>query len=82
MKIEIPDEVVEAAAKQIAGSRLPEYEWVDLDTEMKSFYRDEARAALAAALNAWPMKQHRAWDDVQGVGAFLLAPPSPSRLHD
>lgn len=40
-------------------------EW---DTEL------EAAEAIAAALNAWPMKQHRAWDDVLGLGAIIILP--------
>lgn len=27
-----------------------------------------------AMLEAWPMKQYRAWDDVQGVGLFIILP--------
>jgi hypothetical protein len=50
----IPDEVEKAAAKQIACSRLPEYEWIDLDDEMKASYRAEARATIIAALEEWP----------------------------
>lgn len=33
-----------------------------------------ARAACLAMLKAWPMKQYRAWDDVQGVGLFIILP--------
>ena len=35
---------------------------------------DRMTAAILAALENWPMKQYRAWDDVQGVGTFIILP--------
>lgn len=52
--ITIPAEAVEAAAMHLAENRLPEYSWLDLDEEMRGMYRDDARAAIRAAINAWP----------------------------
>jgi len=48
--IKIPDEVVEAAARAIAES----LRTARLTTEAQDGYKPEARAAIAAALNAWP----------------------------
>ena len=59
-QIPIPDEVVEAAARaayevahKIDCSSDPD-QWVDAVNEYKEHWRQQARAALAAALSAWP----------------------------
>jgi hypothetical protein len=78
---QIPDYVVEAAAKAIYEDYIalhsqPEWNpsWEELDNRMDATYREvyrhEARAAIAAALNAWP-ESH--W-----VGDFGLHLPIPS----
>jgi len=41
----------------------------------------QSRSALRAALKAWPMRQVRAWDDVQGVGVFIIL-PMPQEARD
>ena len=59
-QIPIPDEVVEAAARaayevahKIDCSSDPD-QWVDAVNEYKEHWRQQARAAIAAALSAWP----------------------------
>lgn len=65
--IPIPPEVVEAAE----------------DAYYEAWDSDEPAllAALRAALKAWPMRQVRAWDDVQGVGVFIIL-PLPQETRD
>ena len=53
---QIPDEVVEAAAKAIADDA--KLNWDDVPYA-HNVMRGEARAAIAAALNAWPGGQVR-----------------------
>jgi len=55
--IKIPDEVVEAAARAIAES----LRTARLTTEAQDGYKPEARAAIAAALNAWPNAETVGW---------------------
>lgn len=52
----IPDEVVEAAAEAIYKRRLHGMivDFATLFDRTKEVYRSEARAAIAAALCAWP----------------------------
>ncbi len=47
---QIPDEVVEAAAKSISEFSEPIDKW--------RYHISEARAAIAAAINAWPGAWH------------------------
>ena len=60
---QIPDEVVEAAAKAIyfvftqINIGDGEDRWDCLPSRFRAEYREEARAALAAALAEWPMAQ-------------------------
>lgn len=52
---QIPDEVVEAAARALAKQRLDADVWDEvLDRNMRYFYLQDARAAIAAGLQAWP----------------------------
>jgi hypothetical protein len=53
---QIPDEVVEAAAKVLHANNevFHDVSWDDLGDYDQEAYREEARAAIAAALNAWP----------------------------
>ena len=71
---QIPDEVVEATAIQIACRRLDENLWDQLDAEMKYFYRSEALAAIAAALNAWPDAYSVQSPPYAQAGVFLPLP--------
>ena len=60
---QIPDEAVEAAARTLAGSaQLNLMAW-----------NAHARAAIAAALNAWPGIQG-AWYEVDTPTAYILPP--------
>lgn len=58
--IPIPPEALEAARLAVAKAIIED--------------KDGIEAAIRAALNAWPMRQVRAWDDVQGVGVFIILP--------
>ena len=65
---QIHDEAVEAAAKAALLKHVETYNasadaanylrfnggWEDLSEDEKNEWRDEARAAIAAAINAWP----------------------------
>lgn len=64
---QIPDEVVEAAAKAIADDA--KLNWDDVPYAHKVM-RGEARAAVAAALNAWPgaeIHNFDGWTHCEGV---------------
>lgn len=63
MKITIPPAALEAGTRAIS----------ETDTGTNP-YEDLARAAFEAMIGAWPMKQHRAWDDVLGLGSILILP--------
>jgi len=74
--ITIPPEALEAAAE---SSFYEEYgdgsgTWAEAPEWLRVTIREQARAACLAMLEAWPMKQYRAWDDVQGVGLFIILP--------
>jgi len=51
----IPPEALEAAAIELHRSIWGHdcYSWADVDEERRNHFRKHARAALAAALNAW-----------------------------
>ena len=76
---QFPPEVVEAAAISLAEGRLPEYSWADLDDEMREFYREDARAAIAAAINAWPGVERNFWAD---DGAQVIILPLPTEKSE
>lgn len=50
----IPDEVVEAAARALSEAELWPGVWSRLDSVVQDAFTAQARAAIAAALNAWP----------------------------
>ena len=52
----IPDEVVEAAAR--AAWRLKDQRLWEVLKATQPKWRDEARASIAAALNAWPGSEY------------------------
>jgi hypothetical protein len=49
----IPDEVVEAAARAI-GEYYTSKEWFEIARGSRDVWHNAARAAIAAALTAWP----------------------------
>lgn len=81
--ITIPPEAVEAGARAAhdlwrmqasAGDDIAEYEqWDDLSRFYKDELRDQARAAIRAALKAWP-NQHVVEDDVVYILNALTLP--------
>ena len=66
----IPDEVVEAAARVLHANAEVFHDvlWDDLGDYDQGAYRDEARAAIAAALTAWPVQ----CSDVDAKGRDVL----------
>lgn len=50
----IPDDVVEAAAMALSEAELWPGVWSRLDSVVQDAFTAQARAAIAAALNAWP----------------------------
>jgi hypothetical protein len=79
---QIPDEVVEAAARAIyfvftqINIGDGEDRWDCLPSRFRAEYREEARAALAAALAAWPDMVERFFpnDPTRAPGIFLPLP--------
>jgi hypothetical protein len=69
--VQIPDEVVEAAADALMA--MPDGFPQDADPD------EYARAAIAAGLAAWLGKQYRAWDDVMGTGLYAILPLTEAR---
>lgn len=71
---QIPDEVVEAAAEAVCDAEFWAGEWKKLhpDSNEAKVYCKQARAAIAAALNAWP----EAWTSKEMIGGqpYLLLP--------
>jgi len=51
---QIPDEVVEAAARALSEAELWPGVWSRLDSVVQDAFTAQARAAIASALNAWP----------------------------
>ncbi len=64
---QIPDEVVEAAAAFLHGA------WEEATEFDRKAYKDEARATIAAAINAWP----GVGDEYPGDGTPCLILPVP-----
>ena len=79
---QIPDEVVEAAARALCKEQ--RMFWPDLNNDEHNIIRGEARAAIAAALNAWPgMHVHetrRSW--LGGFSERELMLPLPQQDSD
>ena len=73
---QIPDEVVEAAARAIAES----LRTARLTTEAQDGYKPEARAAIAAALNAWPGAEVHNFDGWTHAEGLVL--PLPQEALD
>lgn len=51
--IKMPDDVVEAAARALSEAELWPGVWSRLDSVVQDAFITQARAAIAAALNAW-----------------------------
>lgn len=73
---QIPDEVVESAAIVLHANNemFHDISWDDLGGYDQDAYRDEARAAIAAALNAWPSIQG-AWYECDTPTAYIIPLP-------
>lgn len=67
----IPDEAVEAAARGIALLNLSSKPWGAIGEEVKNTFRDDARAALAAAT---PFMLAEAWDRCVGSDTPWINP--------
>ena len=65
--ITIPREVVEAAAKAIEQS----LKTARITLESEDGYKPEARAAITAAINAWPKSL---WDHARSNGSAIILP--------
>jgi hypothetical protein len=84
--IKIPDEVVEAAARGLARYNCEQ--WTSDPERFWPHFADQARAALAATLNAWPgMEPHKVLTvrdngegyDLKQIGIIL---PLPQEARD
>lgn len=74
---QIPPEVVEAAARAYftyIGLR-----WEDFDKTEQDAILEQLRAAIAAALSAWPGIHEWAFDDNQGTYPALILPLTEAR---
>lgn len=70
----IPPEVEEAAARALAAVRMPNYTWDDLDHEMQAYLKDDARAAIATMLAAWPGVAPHGYYTANGPRDGLILP--------
>lgn len=84
---EIPDEVVETAAINLMGRLMVSHQdalhvWSGMYEPAKYQFRREARAAIAAAINAWPGMGYI--EDVSGwdVHIELPLPVVPQEKND
>ncbi len=84
--IKIPDEVVEAAARGLARYNCEQ--WTSDPERFWPHFADQARAALAATLNAWPgmLTERRARCDAFvlpfNLDADIGIPPLPQEARD
>jgi hypothetical protein len=90
----IPDEVVEAAARaeyevwrhDCAGELALDLEmyrlWDQLEPDEHDVLRGEARAAIAAALNAWPVAHYSDVEFADGRAFDTLVLPLPQEDSD
>lgn len=71
--ITIPPEAVEAAAIDLHRSIWGRdcYSWAEIDGETRDCFRQHARAACLAMLNAWPKTL---WDYKREDGTRLILP--------
>ncbi len=83
---QIPGEAVEAAARKMAETQDDDWSKPDLfittasDTaeSCRDVYREMARAAIAAAINAWPGRGMRTIMDANGSYPTIFLPlPAP-----
>ena len=76
---QIPDEVVEAAAR--AAWKLKDQRLWEILKATQPNWQDEARASIAAALNAWPGVTTTSWFE-NGVRKAALNIPLPQEPSD
>ena len=69
---QIPDEVVEAAAR--AAWKLKDQRLWEILKATQPNWQDEARASIAAALNAWPGVTTTSWFENSARKAVLNIP--------
>jgi hypothetical protein len=85
---QIPDEVVEAAAVTLMGRMMVSHQdalhvWSGMYEPEKDQFRREARAAIAAALNAWPgMGLEYRSDNPRFYNGNLVILPLPQEASD
>jgi hypothetical protein len=80
---QIPDEVVEAAAKGISAARWMREVWNSLTDADREICRIEARAAIDAALAAWPWAQiSPAFNGADAMVPACLHLPLPQETSD
>jgi hypothetical protein len=74
----IPDEAVEAAAKAAYENLRPKRQWQQAGYIYQQECRRDARAAIAAAINAWPGRGMRTIMDANGSYPTIFLPlPAP-----
>ena len=76
---QIPDEVVEAAAR--AAWKLKDQRLWEILKATQPNWQDEARASIAAALNAWPGVTTTSWFE-NSVRKAVLNIPLPQEVSD
>lgn len=76
---QIPDEVVEAAAR--AAWKLKDQRLWEILKATQPNWQDEARASIAAALNAWPGVTTTSWFE-NSVRKAVLNIPLPPEVND
>jgi hypothetical protein len=82
---QIPVEVVEAAAVTLMGRLMVSQQdalhvWSGMYEPEKEQFRREARAAIAAALSAWPGMEHQTPDEWSNKPHIIL--PLPQEASD
>ena len=82
---QIPDEVVEAGAEACADAEFWAGYWITLekDSNESAVYQKQARAGIAAAINAWPSGAvcHYRMGDSEGL-EMVLPLPFPQEKQD
>ena len=81
---QIPDEVVEAAARALSEAELWPGVWSRLDSVVQDAFTAQARATIAAAINAWPSGAvcHYRMGDSEGLEMVLPLPFPQEKQND